>query len=162
MKLYHGSNMIVEQPRLIVQNRFLDFGFGFYTTTNKIQATSFANKVIRRQKNGKPIVNIYDFDEQKASEKLQILKFGFANEAWLDFVSMNRAGEYNGKQYDIIIGAVADDDVYRTFALYTEGLLTKQQTLENLKIKKLYDQVVFATDEALKYLFFEGTIKGEE
>lgn len=162
MKLYHGSNMIVQQPELIVQNRFLDFGFGFYTTTNKMQAVSFANKVIKRRKNGKPIVNIYDFDEKKASENLQILKFDFANEAWLDFVSMNRAGEYKGKQYDIIIGAVADDDIYRTFALYTEGLLTKEQTLENLKIKKLYDQVVFATDKALEYLIFRGTIEEVE
>lgn len=162
MKLYHGSNMIVQQPELIVQNRFLDFGFGFYTTTNKMQAVSFANKVIRRRKSGKPMVNIYDFDEKKASENLRILKFDFANEAWLDFVSMNRAGEYKSKQYDIIIGAVADDDIYRTFALYTEGLLTKEQTLENLKIKKLYDQVVFATDKALEYLIFRGTIEEVE
>lgn len=162
MKLYHGSNMIVQQPELIVQNRFLDFGFGFYTTTNRMQAVSFANKVIKRRKNGKPMVNIYDFDEKKASENLQILKFDFANEAWLDFVSMNRAGEYKGKQYDIIIGAVADDDIYRTFALYTEGILTKEQTLENLKIKKLYDQVVFTTDKALEYLIFKGTIEEVE
>jgi hypothetical protein len=162
MKLYHGSNMIVQQPELIVQNRFLDFGFGFYTTTNKMQAVGFANKVIKRRKNGKPIVNIYDFDEKKASENLQILKFDFANEAWLDFVSMNRAGEYKSNQYDVIIGAVADDDIYRTFALYTEGLLTREQTLENLKIKKLYDQVVFATDKALEYLLFRGTIEEVE
>ena len=162
MKLYHGSNMIVEQPRLIIQNRFLDFGFGFYTTTNKNQAISFAKKVIKRRKTGNPVVNVYNFDEEKAFEHLKILKFDFANEAWLDFVSMNRAGEYNNKLYDVIIGAVADDDVYRTFALYTEGLLTKQQTLDNLKIKKLYDQVVFTTETALKYLSFEGAIKGEE
>ncbi len=35
MILYHGSNIVVEKPRLIEQNRFLDFGYGFYTTTNK-------------------------------------------------------------------------------------------------------------------------------
>lgn len=29
MILYHGSNVIVSKPRLIQQNRFLDFGFGF-------------------------------------------------------------------------------------------------------------------------------------
>lgn len=44
MILYHGSNMIVEEPKLIEQNRFLDFGFGFYTTTNKAQAENFAKK----------------------------------------------------------------------------------------------------------------------
>ena len=38
MILYHGSNIVVAQPKLIQQNRFLDFGYGFYTTTNKEQA----------------------------------------------------------------------------------------------------------------------------
>ena len=42
MILYHGSNVIVEQPKLIRQNRYLDFGFGFYTTTNRDQAVNFA------------------------------------------------------------------------------------------------------------------------
>ena len=44
MILYHGSNVVVSEPKLIKQNRFLDFGFGFYTTTNKKQAVSFAEK----------------------------------------------------------------------------------------------------------------------
>lgn len=161
MNLYHGSNMLVKQPKLIMQNRFLDFGFGFYTTTNKTQAINFADKVIKRRKIGNPIVNVYDFDQERAAENLEILQFDSANEAWLDFVSLNRAGEYKGKQYDIIIGAVADDDVYRTFTLYTEGLLTKAQALENLKIKHLYDQVVFTTNRALEYLTFEDTVEEE-
>ena len=52
MIVYHGSNVEVSTPRLIQQNRFLDFGFGFYTTTNKVQAISFAEKVIRRRGDG--------------------------------------------------------------------------------------------------------------
>lgn len=35
MIVYHGSNVIVEKPKLIIQNRTLDFGPGFYTTTNQ-------------------------------------------------------------------------------------------------------------------------------
>ena len=31
MVLYHGSNLTVSTPKLVVQNRFLDFGYGFYT-----------------------------------------------------------------------------------------------------------------------------------
>ena len=53
MILYHGSNMAVEKPKLITQNRFLDFGFGFYTTLNQAQAISFADKVVRRKKEGR-------------------------------------------------------------------------------------------------------------
>lgn len=42
MILYRGSNMVIEKPRIINQNRYLDFGYGFYTTTNKTQAENFA------------------------------------------------------------------------------------------------------------------------
>lgn len=42
MLLYHGSNIIVEKPKMIQSNRFLDFGTGFYTTTNYKQALNFA------------------------------------------------------------------------------------------------------------------------
>ena len=34
MYLYHGSNMKVETPQLILSNRTLDFGSGFYTTSD--------------------------------------------------------------------------------------------------------------------------------
>ena len=43
-------------------------------------------------------------------------------------------------------------DVYTTFTLYTTGVLTKEQTLEALKIKKLYDQLVLSSEKALAYL----------
>jgi len=33
--LYHGSNVVVDNPKLLKANRTLDFGNGFYTTTNK-------------------------------------------------------------------------------------------------------------------------------
>ena len=50
MIVYHGSNVIVSEPKMIRQNRFLDFGFGFYTTINKAQAIGFADKVTRRRR----------------------------------------------------------------------------------------------------------------
>ena len=66
MILYHGSNVTVEKPVLVKQNRFLDFGFGFYTTTNKEQAKDFAVKVTDKRKNGTATLNIYEVDETKA------------------------------------------------------------------------------------------------
>ena len=162
MILYHGSNVIVSQPRLIKQNRFLDFGYGFYTTTNKAQAISFADKVTRRRGEGKKEVSIYEVDAEKAFAEGKLLRFDSPNEAWLDFVSDNRSGNYEGETFDFVYGPVANDDVYRTFTLYTAGLLTKEQTLEALKVKKLYDQLVFSTEKALSYLQFIGTVPEEE
>lgn len=154
MILYHGTNLIVEKPHPVEQNRYLDFGFGFYTTSNLEQARNFALKVVKR-KGGKPIVNIYEFDEKKA-EAVDCKRFVSPDEAWLDFVSENRNGIYKGKNYSIIIGPVANDDVYTTLQLYLSGFLTKEQTLQTLKIKKLYDQYVFANQEAMDLLHFSS------
>lgn len=162
MILYHGSNVIVSEPKLVRQNRFLDFGFGFYTTTNKTQAIGFADKVTRRRREGAKAVSIYKLNEEKAFAACSVLQFDSANEAWLDYVSDNRSGGYRGAAYDFIYGPVADDDVYTTFTLYTAGVLTKEQTLEALKIKKLYNQLVLASEKALSYLKFIGTVPQEE
>lgn len=158
MILYHGSNVIVKEPRIIESNRFLDFGIGFYTTTNKDQAINFAKKVAQRKGEGKPIVNIYELDET-ITTRLDIKQFDGPNEEWLDFVSDNRNGTYSGKEYDAIIGAVADDDVYRTLQVYASGVLTKEQALEALKIKELFNQYVFKTESSLTAIRF---IKSEE
>ncbi|MBE6893833.1 MAG: DUF3990 domain-containing protein [Ruminococcaceae bacterium] len=162
MILYHGSNLTVAEPKLVEQNRYLDFGYGFYTTTNKIQAIGFADKVTKRRKDGIRTVSIYEIDEEKAFSECSVLRFDEPNEDWLNFVSDNRSGNYKGEQYDLIYGPVANDDVYTTFNLYSAGILSKEQTLEALKIKKLYNQLVLASEKALGYLEFKGTVPEEE
>lgn len=139
MILYHGSNVIVDQPKLIRQNRYLDFGFGFYTTTNREQAVNFAQKVTDRRKMGEATLNIYSVNEAVAFQECKVLQFDSPDEAWLDFVAANRQGTYQGEKYDLIYGAVANDDVYRTIALYMTGVLDKEQTLSSLKIRKLFN-----------------------
>lgn len=162
MVLYHGSNLTVSTPKLVVQNRFLDFGYGFYTTTNKQQAIGFADKVTKRRKEGTPTVSIYEIDKEKAFGACSVLSFDFPSEAWLDFVSDNRAGQYASKRHDFVYGPVANDDVYTTFTLYMAGALTKEQTIEALKVKKLYNQLVLASEKALSYLNFVGIVAREE
>jgi hypothetical protein len=147
--LYHGSSQAVAHPKLIPQNRFLDFGKGFYTTENKAQAISFADKVFRRRREGAPTVSVYEFDEAAAFAACSLLRFDSANEEWLDFVSANRNGSFQGAAHELVYGAVADDDIYATFALYASGELTKEETLSRLKAKKLYSQLVFGSERAL-------------
>ena len=161
MIIYHGSNVTVEQPKILVPNRFLDFGAGFYTTTNLDQALNFAGKVTMRKKSGRSTVNIYELDEH-IFHASNVLNFESADETWLDFVSDNRSGIDRTSGYDLICGPVADDDVYQTFILYSTGVYTREQTIEALKIKKLYNQYVFMTDCALSYLRFVKTEFGKE
>lgn len=161
MIIYHGSNVTVEKPKILTPNRYLDFGAGFYTTTNYEQALNFAGKVTMRKKCGRSTVNIYELDE-KIFKTVNILSFESASEEWLDFVSDNRSGIDRTTGYDLICGPVANDDVYQTFILYSTGVYSKEQTIEALKIKKLYNQYVFSTDCALSFLSFKEIKFGKE
>jgi len=160
--LYHGSDLIVEIPKLVMQTRTLDFGSGFYTTTNKEQAMSFAEKVMLRRASNSNYVSIYDVDFEKIKNELDILKFEAPDESWLDFVYENRTGVYSGNKYDVVYGPVANDTIFKTFIAYETGIYTKTETLERLKINKLYNQMTFSTVKALGYLKFVGILEDME
>ncbi len=159
MIVYHASNMVVERPALIPQSHFLDFGFGFYTTFNKEQAYDFARKVALRRREGEPTVNIYSIDETQLKKTCSVLRFDEPDSRWLDFVCANRTNTYTGTKYDLIFGPVANDDVYTTVAAYLNGTLTREITLAALKVKKLFNQLVFASDLSLSFLNFKGVEK---
>ena len=161
MIIYHGSNLTVSEPRILTPNRFLDFGAGFYTTTNYEQAVNFAGKVTMRKKTGRSTINVYELDDAVFND-LSVLKFDSANEEWLDFVSDNRSGINRVEGYDLVCGPVANDDVYQTFILYSSGVYTKEQTINALRIKQLYNQVVFTSERALTYIKFIEAKHGKE
>jgi hypothetical protein len=162
MILYHGSSAIVEKPRLDISRKNLDFGPGFYTTANKDQAAGFARKVSIRKASvqkasNMPMVTVYDFNLKSAETILDILQFASPGRAWLDFVSQNRRGIYQGKPYDLVIGPVANDDVFATLIVFEQGILNVEQTLESLKVKKLYNQFVFKSEKALSFLRYTNS-----
>jgi len=161
MILYHGSNLIIEKPNIGLSRKNLDFGSGFYTTVNKEQAAAFAQKVMVRKEPKNRCVSVYDFDENAAESVLDILRFPEAGKLWLEFVHQNRRGIYDGKTYDLIIGPVANDDVFATLIVYEQGILNVEQTLETLKVKELYSQFVFKTERALSLLRYAGSFEPE-
>jgi len=150
MTLYHASNVEVKRPMLVESNRMLDFGPGFYTTTNREQAVRFAKGVVARR-GGSPMINTYEFDESAFSECI-VKRFDSPSEAWLDFVAANRSGQYVGVRYDLIMGPVANDNVYATIGLYMRGFISKEAAISELRVRKLYDQLVFATPKTFGYL----------
>jgi len=161
MILYHGSDVAVERPNLDLSRRNLDFGIGFYTTENKTQAVDFAQKVMIRKEKKSPLVSVYDFDRDAAQRVLDVLQFQTPDRLWLDFVHQNRQGTYTGKPHDLVIGPVANDDVFATLIVYEQGILNVEQTLEALKIKELYSQWVFKTEKALSLLKYINSFKPE-
>ena len=163
MILYHGSNVIVEKPVLLLrQVRSLDFGPGFYTTTNREQAVDFARKVMIRTKTNTRFVSVYEFVDEHAPKNLNILRFNAPDEIWFDFVLQNRRKLYSGKQYDLVVGPVANDDVFTTLQLFENGILSRAQAIDALKVKKLYDQYTFASERSISLLKFSHYFNAEE
>ena len=154
MLLYHGSNIAVEEPRLIEQTRGLDFGAGFYLTTNEVQAVRFSEIIVNRRKSGIPMVTVYDFDMEAAEKNLAILRFESANAEWLRFVTDNRLKTYKGDAYDIVIGAVANDTVMPTIQAFLSNFLNEEATIITLKTSRLVDQVCLKSVKALSLLNF--------
>jgi len=160
MLIYHGSNIEVRKPKILSEYRTLDFGAGFYTTPSFKQALQFAELVAKRRKEGEAIVSVYEFNEKKALEDFARLHFEKADEVWLDFVMANREGKPTDKTYDIISGAVANDDIYTTLALYTSKQISKQDAIKKLEVRSLYHQIMFATSRSLECLDFVEAKKG--
>ena len=156
MIVYHGSNVVVKIPRILQPNRELDFGNGFYTTTNLEQAVSFAKRVTTNRKSGVATVSSYEIDTDLAFSVCSVIRFDGVCDAWLDYVCDNRNGDYSGPVADFAFGPVANDDVYRTLYLYRSGELTREETMTRLKVKKLFNQLVLKTERALGFLRFKG------
>lgn len=152
MIVYHASNEVVKNPMLVESNRLLDFGPGFYTTTNREQALRFAKSVVRKR-GGVPILNVYEFDETGLGECL-LLRFDEPSEQWLDFVAENRTGKYSGIRYDLVYGPVANDNVYTTIGLYLSGFTSREHTINELRVRQLYNQLVLCSPKAFRYLKF--------
>jgi hypothetical protein len=144
-------------------NRFktLDFGEGFYTTENETQAREFAIKVCaRRDPPLSPIVNCYELADDTTG--LSVLRFDTPDEKWLDFVVAHRKGIEPTDRHDLIIGPVANDDVFGTIILYETGQLDKESTIKKFKVKNLYNQVVFCSEAALARLTFVESYEVED
>lgn len=157
MKLYHGSNIEVENPKIINSKRNLDFGTGFYLTSDFEQAKKWAKSVTKRNKIGNPVVTVFDFEDKNM--QLKTFEFDSPNKEWLKFVVKNRKNEYTNNEYDIIIGPVANDNTMPVLNFYISGDYDEEEALKRLLPQKLKDQYVFKSEKSLEYLKFMEVIK---
>lgn len=145
MEVYHGSYIEVTSPRIINGRYTKDFGMGFYCTTLKQQAERWAGKF------DTPVVNVYDF---VLSDNMKILEFKEMTDEWLDFAVACRNGQPHN--YDIVIGAMADDQIYNFVADFIRGTITREQFWVLAKFKYPTQQIAFCTERALKCLTFKS------
>lgn len=149
MRIYHGTTEVIENPDVKHSKRYLDFGKGFYLTTYETQAQKWALRKAMR-KNTEAIVNIYELDENW--ESFRVLSFEEENDKWLDFVCACRKGEALNSDYDVIIGNVADDDVFKTVDMYFRGLWDKEKVLGELRYYKMNNQICIVNQETIDKL----------
>jgi len=159
--LYHGSYTEVSKIELLKCAPKKDFGIGFYTTKSKKQAEKFAQIKSAREKKKWGFVSVFEFF---GDINLKIKKFDSANIEWLNFILENRgfAAKTSKGEYDIIIGAVADDAVglvLNQLVIGTYGepnsTVAKETAIRLLDTEKLYNQILFGTEKAINTLKFK-------
>lgn len=144
MNIFHGSNVVVQNPKVIVNGYYKDFGYGFYCTNIEKQARRWAlTKRVRH------VVNEYEYCYK---ETVSTCTFSEMSEVWLEFVVNCRKGIEHG--YDIVEGPMADDTIWDYIEDYTAGTISKSAFWELVKFKYPTHQIVFCTDKALSTLKF--------
>ena len=141
MTVYHGGYTKIEQPKIIPGKNTKDFGNGFYCTIIREQAERWAKRY------NTPVVNTYTV---RLDSRLDILEFSEMTDEWLDFIVDCRSGKPH--HHDIVIGAMANDQIYNFVADFIDGVITREQFWVLAKFKYPTHQIVFCTEEALKCL----------
>jgi len=161
MILYHGSNMKITDIDLSKCRPYKDFGQGFYLTDIKEQAEQMARRVARLY-GGTPCVSAFCFDEAVlAASDVKTLVFEKPCKEWALFVLNNRNRKFRNvsdalcnqdNKYDIVTGAVANDDIAYLFRTFANNLIDIDGLVRGLEYKSLTNQYSFHTEKSLKYL----------
>lgn len=172
MILYHGSYCEVREPDLRQCARYKDFGRGFYVTTSRKQARSFAQISIRRaiangianEDQNYGIVSSFRFC---LDEKLSVKIYAKADAEWLHCIVGHRKMKAFSeivrelREFDIIAGKIANDNTNATITTYMAGVfgIVGTRSADDLCIglllpDRLQDQFCFRTSKALNSLTF--------
>ena len=149
MIVYHGSSETVRHPDTLHSYRALDFGKGFYVTTVREQAERWA----RRKADllgGMPVISQYFMNED--TSQFRVKTFPDDLMEWIEFVCDCRDERPIYLEYDLIIGKVANDKVFRVVDMYYSGIWDKERTLREIRAYPNYDQIAFITQSAIDAL----------
>ena len=158
MKQYQGSNVAEKDQRILKSDRRQDFVTGFYLTSSYDQAERWAFLTMKRRGAGKPVITVYNFNENMLSS-LNVIRFDKPTAEWLKFVSKNRNEKDFVDQSDLVIGPVANDRTMPVIKLYLSGIYDEAETVKRLLPQKLKDQFAFKSDKALQALSLSEVIE---
>lgn len=162
MRLYHGSNVLIESINLAMCRPYKDFGKGFYLTDIEEQAKQMAKRVSRIY-GGSPVINTFEIqDDFRKISDIKIKDFGIqTTEEWAKFVMSNRNRTFTDEantlcnkdnKYDIVIGPVADDNMALLFRQYENEIIDFETLLKGMIYKKTSSQYSFHTEKGIRLL----------
>lgn len=157
MRLYHGSYARIEYPEVSKGRARVDFGQGFYLTGIQRQAEKWSRVIaFRKGPAFKPIVNVFDLDEDLFSDANFCIKsFEEYDEEWLRYVVDCRKGGDLQQGLDVVEGGVANDNVIDTVEDFENGRITAEQALGQLMFKEVNHQMCIRNQRIIdKYLRF--------
>lgn len=135
MILYHSSTVEVVCPDTLHSREDIDFGKGFYLTTLQDQAIKYAQRFLRRKRSA--VLNSYEFEYNPLEWKIKV--FESYDREWLDFISKCRDGR-DDSNYDMVVGGIANDEVFSTLEDYFSGKIDADKALGQLKFSKPNNQ----------------------
>ncbi len=165
MRIYHGSDHILNKPLFGVGKEDNDYGSGFYTTQDKEKAEQWA--LVNGDDNA--ICNIYDIDE----EQLEVLSLDdYSTLAWIVELAYHRGArgesaslmaekliekyKIDTSKADIIIGYRADDSYIDIVDAFLQNQLTIEEADRLFRKGNLGKQVFIKSAKAFDALNFAG------
>lgn len=169
IRLYHGSENVIEIPQYHFGNPKNDYGYGFYCTENielakewgcTEEKDSFANEYILNLE-GLSVLNL-------SQSKYNILN-------WLTILLENRTFELTSEisiaakqyllqnfsisysKYDIIRGYRADDSYFSFATAFLNNTISVQKLNEAMYLGKLGEQVVLKSKKAFSQISFNAS-----
>jgi hypothetical protein len=157
MILYHGGTDIVKKPAIRPRSAGRDFGRGFYCTDIREQAEKWAKRQGRIRKQT-AVLNMYEFDLNRAQGNLNLKLFNDYSIEWLELV-VNCRRNLCSHGYDIVYGKIANDDVGETIQAVLDGLMPYDFALQKLSFMPSNNQYCFCTEKSLACLEFNAVLE---
>ncbi len=146
MIVYHGTTLKITKPDLSYSKAYLDFGPAFYTTEIVEQAEAWALRKKDMIGASSAIVNVYALDDE-VLENYRVKRFDDTNEReWLDFVCDCRDGKNVYSDYDVIVGPVGDDKIFKIVQKYHAGEWSVEKALSELKFQQKSNQIAIRSE----------------
>jgi len=135
LRLYHAGFSAITHPDIRYGRSNADFGQGFYFSDSK----DFSMRWAKQRKGFDTVLNTYELNPAG----LKIKRFTRDIE-WFSYIFSNRRRKPDTlKDFDVIVGPIANDTLYNTFGILTSGMLDDAVAMALLQLGPAYTQTSY-------------------